>query len=201
MKTTNKNWLDREIELACKYENPDWDGKSFDYGCSCFKSAERAFKAAAESLDKDGHSGFSHAMTIAIVKRLLDGLPLTPIEDTDDIWEQHKYMGDNEFYCTRYSSLYKYVNADGSVTYHDINRCYGVEDGNEDATFYGKTIADVIDALFPITMPYFPSADRYEVRVKVDKDEGIIPYMIVEPDGTKHAVWLRDGEYFMSSPL
>jgi len=199
--STNKNWLEKEIELACKHENPDWDGESFDYGCYCFKSAERAFKAAAKSLDKEGHSGFSHAMTVSIIKRLLDGLPLTPIEDTDDVWRYHEYMDNNWFQCTRYPTLCKIINSDGSVTYYDSNRCYGVEDGNEDSTFYGKHIAEVVDALFPITMPYLPSADRYEVRVKVDDNEGIIPYMIVEPDGTKHAVWLRDGEYFMSSPL
>ena len=199
--STNKSWLGREIELACKYENPDWDGKSFDYGCYCFTSAEKAFRAASKSLDKDHHSGFSHAMTISIIKRLLDNLPLTPIEDTDDVWEHQEYMGDNRFQCKRYYSLFKTINADGSVSYEDTNRCYGVEDGNEDVTFYGRHIADVVNALFPIAMPYFPSADRYEVRVKVDDNEGVIPYMIVEPDGTKHAVWLRDGEYFMSSPL
>jgi hypothetical protein len=27
------NWAEKEIELACKHENPDWDGESFDYGC------------------------------------------------------------------------------------------------------------------------------------------------------------------------
>ena len=190
----SNGWLDREIELACKHENPDWDEISFDYGCSCYKSAERAFKAATESLDKDGHSGFSHGMTVGIIKRLFDGLPLTPIEDTDDVWG---CLGDNEFQCNRYSSLFKKINADGSVTYDDVNRCYGVEDG-EDVSWYGKRASNAVNALFPITMPYYPVSGKYEVRFKYDEN---IPYMIVEPDGTKHAVWLRDGEYFMSSPL
>ena len=25
-------WAEKEIEIACKRENPNWDGKSFDYG-------------------------------------------------------------------------------------------------------------------------------------------------------------------------
>jgi hypothetical protein len=195
--STNNNWLGREIELACKYENPDWDGKSFDYGCYCFTSAEKAFRAASKSLDKDHHSGFSHAMTIGIIKRLLDCLPLTPIEDTDDVWERHEWMRENEFYCTRYHSLFKYVNDDGSVSYTDFDRYYGIEDG-EEISWHGKRALDAVNALFPITMPYYPAAGKYEVRFKHD---WYIPYMIVEPDGTKHAVWLRDGEYFMSSPL
>lgn len=193
----NNDWLEREIELACKHENPDWDGESFDYGCYCYKSAERALKAAVESLDKDHHSGFSHVITIRIVKRLLDWLPLTPIEDTDDVWQHQEFMANNKFQCTRYPYLWKTVNADGSVSYRDTNRCYGIEDG-EEVTWQGKRADDAVNALFPITMPYYPEANKYEVRFKVGAD---IPYMIVEPDGTKHAVWLRDGEYFMSSPL
>jgi hypothetical protein len=106
-------------------------------------------------------------------------------------------MRENEFYCTRYPYLWKTVNADGSVSYRDTNRCYGIEDG-EEVTWQGKRADDAVNALFPITMPYYPEANKYEVRFKHD---WYIPYMIVEPDGTKHAVWLRDGEYFMSSPL
>ena len=27
------DWAKNEVKLACKKENPDWDGESFDYGC------------------------------------------------------------------------------------------------------------------------------------------------------------------------
>ena len=52
--TTNE-WAEREVEIACKKENPNWDGKSFNYGCSCYQSALKAY----ESLCEDGQSGTS----------------------------------------------------------------------------------------------------------------------------------------------
>lgn len=52
---TASEWAEDEVRLACKRENPDWDGKSFDYGCSCYQSALKAYK----SICGDGHSGFS----------------------------------------------------------------------------------------------------------------------------------------------
>ena len=30
---TMNEWAKREVEIACKKENPNWDGESFDYGC------------------------------------------------------------------------------------------------------------------------------------------------------------------------
>ena len=56
-RNTASEWAENEVRLACKRENPDWDGKSFDYGCSCYQSALKAYK----SICNDGHSGFSFA--------------------------------------------------------------------------------------------------------------------------------------------
>ena len=39
------DWAEKEIKIACKKENPEWDGKSFDYGCACYQSALKAFKS------------------------------------------------------------------------------------------------------------------------------------------------------------
>ena len=66
------DWAEYEVKLACKKENPDWDGESFDYGCSCYQSALKAYKSIME----DDHSGFSYSITKNILKRLLDELPL-----------------------------------------------------------------------------------------------------------------------------
>lgn len=30
------DWAENEVKLACKKENPNWDGKSFDYGCGYY---------------------------------------------------------------------------------------------------------------------------------------------------------------------
>ena len=72
-------WAQREVELACKKENPEWDGESFDYGCSCYQSALKAYK----SLLEDGHSGYSFSVTKNILNKLMDGRPLTPITEDD----------------------------------------------------------------------------------------------------------------------
>ena len=101
------DWAEREVAIACKKENPNKKDGEFDYGCACYESALKAFK----SLCDDGHSGFSIKMTQEILNRLINGQPLTPIEDTDDIWyERHHYKEGNKLYqCKRMSSLFKDV--------------------------------------------------------------------------------------------
>ena len=72
-------WAKREVEIACKKENPNWDGESFDYGCACYQSALKAYL----SLCEDEHSGMSFSLTKNILVRLMEGNPLTPITDED----------------------------------------------------------------------------------------------------------------------
>ena len=79
-----KEWAKREVQIACKRENPDRKEGEWDYGCACYESALKAFN----SLMEDGHSGMSIGFTIQILNRLIAGKPLTPIEDTDDIWKE-----------------------------------------------------------------------------------------------------------------
>ena len=62
-----KEWAKREVEIACKKENPNWDGKSFDYGCACYQSALKAY----QSLCEDEHSGMSFNITKNILIRLI----------------------------------------------------------------------------------------------------------------------------------
>lgn len=159
------NWAEYEVKLACKKENPDWDGESFDYGCSCYQSALKAYKSIME----DDHSGFSYSITKNILKRLLDNLPLTPIEDTEDNW--HEVCGFNEdgiktYQCVRKSSLFKDVTKDGKVSYHDNDREYCQEADDPNDTFYNGLASKFVDEKFPITMPYFPKTfERYKVVV------------------------------------
>lgn len=69
-----KKWAKREIELACKSENPNR------------KEYESALKAF-ESLCEDGHSMFSINMTKHILNRLIEGKPLTPITEENADWD------------------------------------------------------------------------------------------------------------------
>lgn len=156
-------WAENEVKLACKRENPDWDGKSFDYGCSCYQSALKAYKSIME----DEHSGFSFGITRNILTRLMNGLPLTSINDKDDVWEKNDFNNSKEydlFQCKRMYSLLKTVYNNGNVEYSDNNRtvCIDVDSGNTYSGFPCK----VVDELFPIKMPYYPSVNKYEVYTK-----------------------------------
>ncbi len=157
---TMDKWAEQEVKIGCKKENPDWDGKSFDYGCSCYKSALKAFK----SLCEDGHSGYSFGFTKNILIRLMEGLPLTPIEDTEDVWtEIEKNEEYTQYQCTRMSSLFKYVYKDGAVKYRDTHRAVMIEK-DTGHSYYGS-LCRIVDDKFPITMPYSPDSGKYKLYV------------------------------------
>lgn len=147
-----KEWAEREVQIACKRENPDRKEGEWDYGCACYESALKAFN----SLMEDGHSGTSIGFTKQILNRLIDGKPLTPIEDTEDVWNDVTYHTDDggiHYQCKRMSSLFKDVYPDGSVKYSDTQRVIGVNIDNG-STWSSGFIRDMIDEMYPITMPY-----------------------------------------------
>ena len=148
------DWAKREIEIACEKENPNRKEGEFDYGCACYESALKVF----ESLCDDGHSGFSIKMTQAILNRLIDGQPLTPIEDTDDVWEEcHRPKdGPKVYQCKRMSSLFKDVYEDGTVKCSDNNYSYCVSIHDPNKTYFSGLVRRIIGEMFPITMPYMP---------------------------------------------
>ena len=158
---TVTEWAENEARLACKRENPnyDFDSEEFDYGCSCYKSALKAYK----SLLGDGHSGFSFSMTAKILKRLMDGLPLTEITDADfDGAEPSKTInGVVTKQCPRMFSLFRDEYPDGRVEYHDIDGSYLV-----DAEFPSNTYSGgwkFVNEVAPITMPYYPVKGKYAI--------------------------------------
>lgn len=99
-------------------------------------------------------------MTQSILNRLIDGKPLTPIEDTDDIWDTctwHDSDGFKWYQCKRMPSLFKKVYPDGAIKYRDNDRSYCV-DINDPRIIYTSGLGScVVDAMFPITIPYMPS--------------------------------------------
>ena len=157
-----KEWAEREVQIACKRENPDRKEGEWDYGCACYESALKAFN----SLMEDGHSGTSIVFTKQILDRLIDGKPLTPIEDTEDVWNEC-VRTDREYttyQCKRMSSLFKDVYPDGSVKYYDTDRVIGIDIDN-DSTWSSGFIRDIIDEMYPITMPY-SGEDLYKVYIQ-----------------------------------
>lgn len=149
-------WAEKEIEIACKRERGE-NNDGWDYGCACYESALKAFK----SLCEDGHSGYSIGVTKHILNRLIDGKPLTPIEDTEDGWSERSsvHNGYKSYQNKRMSSLFKDVYDDGSVKYHDINRFYCTNVSDPTISWYNGFVSNLMHGLMPITMPYMPGKD------------------------------------------
>lgn len=191
-KPETQSWAEREIEIACKHERGDSGSKDgeWDYGCACYESALKAYK----SLMEDGHTGFSIGMTKYILNRLIDHKPLTPIEDTEDIWNDISDIsgGCINYQCRRMSSLFKYVYPDGTIKYRDVNRFYGVNLDNPNGSYHSGLIDRVMEELYPIRMPYFPGSKSFKVvceefltdRKNGDFDTVGMLYFI-DPDGIR----------------
>lgn len=186
------DWSKREVEIACKIEreaNGTPEGE-WDYGCACYESALKAYNILAE----EGHSGYSWGITRNILMRLMDGKVLTPIEDTADIWNECGYRESYHvmYQCKRMSSLFKDVYADGTVKYHDTNRYYCFDINNPNVPYSTGLCVNIVDEMFPITMPYCPPDKPYKVvceTLLTDPKNGdfeirAILY-IIDPDGNK----------------
>ncbi len=186
-----QSWAEREIEIACKHERGDSGSKDgeWDYGCACYESALKAYK----SLMGDGHTGFSIGMTKYILNRLIEHKPLTPIEDKEDVWNDISDIsgGCVNYQCKRMSSLFKYVYPDGTIKYRDVNRFYGVNLDNPNGSYHSGLIDRVMEELYPIRMPYFPTKSFKVVceefltdRKNGDFDTVGMLYFI-DPDGVR----------------
>lgn len=188
------NGLKKKQKSLVKKENPDRKEGEFDYGCACYESALKAFK----SLTEDGHSGMSIGITKNILNRMIDGKPLTPIEDTDDVWNYSydlKKEDGKVYQCKRMSSLFKTVYNDGRIEYHDNNRiiCY---DNSTGATYsYGFVRKIAEEYAGKITMPYYPSTESIYVYTRdylSDPKNGdfdtIAIYDLKMPDGNRVSI-------------
>lgn len=179
------DWAEREVKIACKKE----DG----YGTGCYKSALKAF----QSLMNDGHSGCSIGITKQILNRLIDGKPLTPIDDDPALWNECTW-GDKDgkavYQNARMSGLFKDVFPDGTVSFHDIDRVVLVEvddDGSESNWHSGLASKLVDEIVGPIALPYYPTAKPYKVYAQqfdsVNGEVGCFDtshiIKIVDPDG------------------
>lgn len=163
-------WAKREVELAKEQEvKKAQDSAEAAYGCMCYDSAFKAFQALLE----DGHSGYSISVTKQILVRLIEGKPLTPIEDTEDMWcgePIDKRGGSTSYQCARMSGLFKHVHEDGSLTYHDVNRVTAVEIA--DGSTWNSGICNMlIDELYPITMPYVPKDKQIRVYMETATED------------------------------
>ena len=190
MESINKNisWAKKEVDIACKSKKIDRD---FAYNYKCCESALKAYI----SLMEDGHNGLSLHLTKYILNRLIDGKILTPIKDVDDIWthvgELDVNNGYSSYQCKRMSSLFKRVYTDGTVKYSDCDSCYCISINNPSISYHSKLVHNIIDELYPITMPYYPGKPIvvYCEDFLTNKSNGNLDtigiFYAVEPNGKK----------------
>lgn len=146
-KTPLENWADEEVKLLCE--------KVDEEGISCCNSALNALR----SFINDGHSGHSMRASSQILNRLLDVKPLTPIEDTEDIWEpiiQNDGEDFKSYQCKRMKSLFKEVYTDGTVVYSDMNAITCIDIDDVCCQYHNPLVFNILKDMFPITMPYMP---------------------------------------------
>ena len=186
------SWAEKEIEILKSKNKPDSD-EEFDYVGECAESALRAYK----SLMSDGHSGMSISITAGILNKLIKGQALTSIEDTEDVWNESggycdEEKGIKQYQSNRMSSLFKYVYPNGTVKYSDIDRVTGINMAYPDATYTSGTLRDIVDEMFPITMPYSPKSKSYKIYTEdflTDKSKGdydTVGYLyMITPEGER----------------
>lgn len=178
-----KEWAKREIELACKRERGDKDPNEWDYGVACYESAFKAF----ESLMMDEHSEYSIYATMSILNRLVQCKPLTPIEDTPDIWHECEFTNTGyakNLQCSRMGSFWKDIYPDGTVEYIDNDRVVTYHIDHPTIVWHNGTITHLIHEMFPITMPYYPESTPYKVYIYEGLDTVAVFY-VIKPNGER----------------
>jgi len=185
-------WAKKEVEIYKKEES--FTEEDFNYGNSCADSALKAF----ESLCEDGHSGMSIQITKIMLDRLIEGKPLTAIEDILENWsepyqdtKEEIEKGIYQYNCKRMSGLFKTVYPDGKVEYLDVNRDRAVNI-NSGVTYGWGGATRLVNELFPIEFPYYPPTKPYRVYVEdflTDPENGDFDtvgyFYIITPDGER----------------
>lgn len=197
------DWARKEVDLAVKCELlkhnhsnstliNDCDDRVIEYAIECYNTALKAY----ELLHNEGSSGEDIQFTKSVLNALIDGRPLTAIEDTDDVWVDVNNLTlrihNKEYQCTRAPSLFKTIHEDGTISYNDVNRVLGRnEDKGYDCSF--RSLNDIINQRFPIKMPYYPTTAPYIVYFKdllFDVDNGDFDTLYVshclDPYGRMH---------------
>ena len=186
-----KEWAKREIEIACKRERGDKDPNKWGYGVACYESAFKAYK----SLMEDEHSGCSIGFTMSILNRLVQCKPLTPIEDTPDIWQEVGFDVTGlvkNLQCSRMTSFWKEIYPDGTISYIDNDRVVAYCIDHPTVGWQSGHIVHLIHEMFPITMPYYPESTPYKVYIyegltdpkNGDWDTTAVLY-VIKPDGER----------------
>ena len=183
--------INQELKLAIEANDDD------PYFEACCESAKKAY----DTLMEDGHSGYSIMMTATILNRLIEGKPLTAISDDPHIWKDvglirkdKNGLNIQSNRCLRMSSLFKEIREDGLVTYSDVERVKTYEISNPKIAWSMGLVTGIIDEMFPIVMPYYPTKP-YSVYIETflcDEDLGdydtVGIFYGIDPEGTNFEI-------------
>lgn len=168
-------WAEEEVKKALA-ETPDENKK---YLKLIYESALEAYNVLLE----EGHSGLSISLTLQVLSHLIERKPLTSITEKDfegvtPLDRSEVFLskrGFKEVYqCPRYSSLFKEVYLDGSVSYSDNNRVETID--RFGAACHCGRITKMVDREFPITLPYSPGKPYkvYTIEFTYDRDKDLV---------------------------
>jgi hypothetical protein len=180
--TNQQSWLERELgwaEAEIRFFNKQIvreHNTHEDFSLLCAWTTFNAYIAAIKAIDdsmmsfnssSDGSMYLSNKIPLNNLCKLLHRQPLTPIEDTPEVWIADVDNDNNttkSYQNTRLPSLYKTVDEHNNIKYSDIGR---VKFYNslicKDRWMFDITVLNIIDSLFPISMPYTPQKSIYKV--------------------------------------
>lgn len=160
----------------------DGDEVFIEYACACVDSAAKAYKAMLKS-----ESPVSDRAK-ELLNRLIKGQPLSPITEEDfksalhrplEEWEINMLKKNHlksHIQCPRMFSLFREEDLDGNVTYSDNDRVVYMDQRGH--TWGNGEIIRMVDKMFPITLPYYPTNRPFVVHGRdyymegdVDKSE------------------------------
>ena len=201
-------WAKQQVAIAKQIEKEEseknGDSSFLGYSEACYNSALRAF----ESLCKDGHSCDSIRITKQILNRLIDGKPLKAIHDIPEVWNvpDLDISPDKTTYqCKLYSALFKKVDNNGNISYSEVRRARG-RDADNGVEYTSGLLTRIIDEMYPITMPYYPTSRPYIFITrdflydpKAGDFDTVGVYEMIKPDGDKVEInrWFaeKDGKF------
>lgn len=180
------DWAEREVEIVIdNLKKSIIEDDDFRYSETAYNKALELYKHIMQLW----HNECSfHAVTY-ILKKLMNGIPLSPIKGEEGEWNCFPmWKKEIQVYQNiRLYSLFKEVSNNGEIKYTDTSRVVGIDIETSEKTLFNGLL-NVIDEIFPITMPYEPKEEKFKCFVKKYKepnghDIGYQYLNVITPEG------------------
>ena len=176
-------WAAKEVDL-CKKDHlakatTHDEVSEARYVNNCLDSALHMYRVFAGF----AHSGTSAGLTLSLLNRLVNHKPFVAIAGGPDEW-RHSHItesGTDVYQNTRYSGLFKEVDALGNVTYSDVNR-WIFKNIRSGLTYHNGFLTSEMDKIAgPITLPYWPKQPEivHMDEFLLDPDKGDYDHQVL----------------------